>query len=758
MKRLILLFFVFYSTSFFSQSVAGKVLEIVNDKEVPLVGANVFLLDKSKGDISDLTGDFLIENIGNAKEYIVSYVGYMNDTLKINNEYSKIILNKNSNLDEINISFKEKTSSVSLLSSTNLLKISSEELLKAACCNLAESFETTPSIDVNFSDAISGRKQINMLGLASPNILISIENIPSIRGALNAYGLTFIPGTWIESIQIAKGSGSVVNGYESISGQINAELRKPLTDNKFFINSYYNSMERFELNTHYSTKLTEKIDYGLYLHADKKDNRDDHNNDNFGDSPTGQQINILNRFQYTNAIKGLIGFFDINYVGDERVYGEIDYFDPAIMPGPSVNDSWGGSADSNIIRSTLKFGYVNPEITYRSLGLQLSYSNVDQGADFGNNFHDTRHTSFFSNLIYNSIIGDTRSKIKTGISFTHDIYDESVNNLNTSFLDLDRSEKSIGAYFEYNYDDLDKLNLSAGIRYDDHNIIGNFISPRLHVRYQALPKTTIKISAGKAHRIANLFSENQKLFFSSRLINFTSVNSSSEFSSYDYFDMNPEVAWNYGVSLIQSFKLFDRDSQFVIDYYITDFENRVIIDWESPSNILFYNLSGRSYAKSFQAQFSYPLSNSFDLLFAYKNTDAKTDYISGRLENPLTPSNRFFVNLSYDGPLNDKLRKWKFDLTYNHLGKQRIPSTIQNPEIFRLEPFSSKLDLINSQITRVFSNSFEVYLGVENLTNYKQMDGIISNSDPFSQYFDATMIYGPVSGRMSYLGLRYTIK
>ena len=758
MKRLILLFFVFYSTSFFSQSVAGKVLEIVNDKEVPLVGANVFLLDKSKGDISDLTGDFLIENIGNAKEYIVSYVGYMNDTLKINNEYSKIILNKNSNLDEINISFKEKTSSVSLLSSTNLLKISSEELLKAACCNLAESFETTPSIDVNFSDAISGRKQINMLGLASPNILISIENIPSIRGALNAYGLTFIPGTWIESIQIAKGSGSVVSVYESISGQINAELRKPLTDNKFFVNSYYNSMERFELNTHYSTKLTEKIDYGLYLHADKKDNRNDHNNDNFGDSPTGQQINILNRFQYVNAIKGLIGFFDINYVGDERVYGEIDYFDPAIMPGPSVNDSWGGSADSNIIRSTLKFGYVNPEITYRSLGLQLSYSNVDQGADFGNNFHDTRHTSFYSNLIYNSIIGDTRSKIKTGISFTHDIYDESVNNLNTSFLDLDRSEKSIGAYFEYNYDDLDKLNLSAGIRYDDHNIIGNFISPRLHVRFQALPKTTIKISAGKAHRIANLFSENQKLFFSSRLINFTSVNSSSEFSSYDYFDMNPEVAWNYGVSLIQSFKLFDRDSQFVIDYYITDFENRVIIDWESPSNILFYNLSGRSYAKSFQAQFSYPLSNSFDLLFAYKNTDAITDYISGRLENPLTPSNRFFVNLSYDGPLNDKLRKWKFDLTYNHLGKQRIPSTIQNPEIFRLDPFSSKLDLINSQITRVFSNSFEVYLGVENLTNYKQMDGIISNSDPFSQYFDATMIYGPVMGRLSYLGLRYTIK
>ena len=757
MKQIFSLFFLLWSVTLISQNLSGMVVEILDNNEVPIVGANIYLVDGSKGVVSDQNGNFLINDIKDAKEFVVSYVGYLNDTLKTKNKYSKVILKPDTSLEAITINFKEKSTSVSLLSSANVLKISSEELLKAACCNLAESFETTPSIDVNFSDAISGRKQINMLGLASPNILISVENIPSIRGALNAYGLTFIPGTWIEGIQVAKGSGSVVNGYESVSGQINAELLKPMSDKKFFANAYYNSMERFELNTHYSTKLTEKIDYGLYLHADKKDNRDDHNNDNFGDAPTGQQINILNRFQYTNAIKGLVGFFDINYVGDERVYGEIDYFDPAIIPGPHINDSWGGSADSNIIRSTLKFGYVDPDITYRSLGLQLSYSNVDQGADFGNSFHDTRHTSFYSNLVYNSIIGDTRSKIKTGISFAYDNYEESVNNLNTSFFNLDRTEKSIGAYFEYNYDNLDNLNLSAGIRYDNHNIIGNFISPRLHIRYQALPKTTIKMSAGKANRIANLFSENQKLFYSSRLISFSSADASSEFMSYNYFDMKPEVAWNYGASIIQSFKLFGKDSQLIIDYYITDFDSRVVVDWESPTNILFYNLVGRSYAKSFQAQFSYSLANSIDLLLAYKNTDAKTDYISGRQQNPLTPSNRFFLNLSYDGPSNEKSRKWKFDVTYNHLGKQRIPSTIQNPVIFRLDPFSSKLDLINSQITRVFSDSFEVYLGVENLTNYKQNDGIISNSDPFGQYFDATMIYGPVFGRMTYLGLRYKI-
>ena len=277
------------------------------------------------------------------------------------------------------------------------------------------------------------------------------------------------------------------------------------------------------------------------------------------------------------------------------------------------------------------------------------------------------------------------------------------------------------------------------------------------MRYLIFPKTTLKFSAGKASRVANLFSENQKLFYSSRQIAFYSANPSTEFANYNYFDMRPEVAWNYGISIINSFKLFDKDAQFIIDYYITDFENKVIIDWERPSNILFYNLEGESFSNSFQAQLTYSIFNNVELLLAYKNTIAKTDFISGKLENPLTPADRFFLNLSYDGNLNDKNRKWKFDFTYNHLGKQRLPSTIQNPELYQLESYSSKLDLINFQLTRVFSNSFEVYLGAENLTNYKQSNAIISYADPFSQYFDASMIYGPVSGRISYIGLRFNI-
>ena len=301
MNRIPLYIFLFYSNFFvFSQEITGKVVEIIDNEEMPVVGANVYWIDNSGGTISNIDGEFKLENSKNNSLFIISYVGYQNDTLEVGNSFSKIILKKDSELDEVSIEYNRKSSSVSLLSSSNVINISSEELLKAACCNLAESFETTPSIDVNFSDAISGRKQINMLGLSSPNILMSIENIPSIRGSLQSYGLTFIPGTWIESIQIAKGSGSVVNGYESISGQINAELRKPLVDDKLFLNLFANQMERIELNTHFTGNLSTKIDYGLYFHTNRKDTSADNNNDGFRDTPTGNQLNILNRFQYKN--------------------------------------------------------------------------------------------------------------------------------------------------------------------------------------------------------------------------------------------------------------------------------------------------------------------------------------------------------------------------------------------------------------------------------------------------------------------------
>ena len=743
MRTILLFITLLFPMIIISQEVGGKVL---NDDNTPIVGANVYWIDQSAGTVTDIDGKYKLENPRDIDKYVISYIGFINDTISSNNDNQKIYLQKKLDLEEVEVTYNTKSSSVSLLSSANILNISSKELLKAACCNLAESFETTPSIDVNFSDAISGRKQIRMLGLSSPNILMSLENIPAIRGALQSYGLTYIPGTWIESIQVAKGSGSVVNGYESISGQINAELRKPLTDDKFFLNLFVNQMERLEVNTHYTANLNQKLDYGLYFHTNKKDTSADNNNDGFRDDPTGKQLNVLNRFQYTNLEKGLVGFFDFNYVFDERVYGQNEYISHTIFP--ENQNYWGGKTDSEIIKTNFKFGYVDPEITYRSLGIQFAYTGIDMGSSFGNNTHDINQASIFTNLVYNSIIGNTYNKIKTGITLSYDEYDEYVSNL-----DISRIEKSIGAYFEYNYNDSDKINLSAGIRFDNHNKIGTFISPRFHMNYMLFPKSTIKFSFGKATRLANIFSENQKLFFSSREIIF-----SDGFNLSDFANLKADEAWNYGISIINSFKLFGKESQLTLDYYITDFENKVVADWETPTQINFYNLIGKSFSNSFQAQFSYTLSNSIDLLFAYKNTVAKTDYIAhGRLKNPLTPSDRFFFNVAYNGPTNDKGKNWKYDLTFNHVGQQRLPSTETNPSEYQLSEISERLNLINTQITRVFNDSFQIYFGVENLTNYRQKNTILAADDPFGDYFDATYIYGPIFGRMSYLGLRYYI-
>ncbi len=748
MRTIILSVTLLFPLIIISQEVSGKVLK---DDDTPVVGANVYWINKSAGTVTDIDGKYKLENPNNIDKYVISYIGFFNDTISSNHENQKIYLQKKIDLEEVEVTYNTKSSSVSLLSSANILNISSEELLKAACCNLAESFETTPSIDVNFSDAISGRKQISMLGLSGPNILMSIENIPAIRGALQSYGLTYIPGTWIESIQIAKGPGSIVNGYESISGQINTELRKPSRDDKFFLNLFVNQMERLEVNTHYTAGLNQKLDYGLYFHINKKDTSADNNNDGFRDNPTGQQLNILNRFQYSNLEKGLVGFFDFNYVYDERVYGQNEYIGHTLSQG---NQSfWGGKTDAEIIKTNFKFGYVDPEITYRSLGIQFAYTGIDMGSSFGNSIHEIDQSSIFTNLVYNSIIGNTLHKIKTGISLSYDEYDEYVSNLDINSFDISRTEKSIGAYFEYNYNNADKINLSAGLRIDNHNKIGTFISPRFHMNYMLFPKSTIKFSFGKATRFANIFSENQKLFFSSRQIIFSDGSNLSDFSN-----LKANEAWNYGVSIINSFKLFGKESQLTFDYYITDFENKVVADWETPTQINFYNLIGNSFSNSFQAQFSFILSNSIDLLFAYKNTVAKTDYIAhGRLKNPLTPSDRIFFNLAYNGPTNDKGKNWKYDLTFNRVGEQRLPSTETNPSEYQLFEISETLNLINTQITRVFNDSFQIYLGVENLTNYRQKNTILSVDDPFGDYFDAAYIYGPIFGRISYLGLRYYI-
>ncbi|WP_028282955.1 TonB-dependent receptor [Olleya marilimosa] len=744
MKKLLILFSLFPLLLLGQENLNGTIYDSSQDNiKQPLFGANLIWLGTSIGTSTDIDGNFSLPFVDSTNNLIISYVGFKSDTVVITSATPiKHVLTPTNNLDEVVVQSRKVATSRSYLKAQNTLLVSSDELLKAACCNLSESFETNPSIDVNFSDAVTGTKQIKMLGLSSPYILIATENIPAIRGASQAFGLSFIPGTWVESIQITKGAGSVVNGFESIAGQINAELVKPSTDNKFFVNLYGASSTRLELNTHFNTKINDKISTGLYLHGNTHQEKHDVNNDGFLDMPLYNQVNVMNRWQYTNPEKGLVTFVNLRYLDDEKQSGQLN-FNPDT--DRLTTNAWGSEIDTRRYEVSAKLGYVNPEIPWQSLGVQFAFSNHKQDSYFGLNEYNIEHTSIYSNIIYNSIIDDSRHKIKTGINYTYDAYNEFAIQQ-----DFERTERSFGGFFEYSFDDLEYFTMTAGLRVDTHNLLGEFITPRLHMRYSPWGKSAIRASVGRGKRSANIFTENQNLFASSR--NFSILNTNGTI-----YGLDPEIAWNYGVSYLQGFNLFGRPADVTLDFYRTDFQNQVVVDLENAQEVNFYNLEGGSYANSFQAEFNYNVFAHFNLRTAYKFYDVKTQYKSGKLIKPLTPKHRLFANTSYETEIKNN-SNWKFDATYNWLSQQRFPSTINNPTQYRLDDYSKSVGTLNAQITRVFSPKFEVYLGGENITNVRQDNPIVSADNPFGTSFDTNYVYGPIFGSMYYAGLRYKLK
>jgi len=746
MKIILKIIFIFIPLIIQSQTTIKGMAMIKNSdgKTKGLPGATIYWLDTEVGTTTNDQGWFTISYKPEYKKLIFSYVGYRTDTVIVN-EPREVhhFMQEEGKLEEVLVKSKKQKTAVSYLQSANIININEGELLKAACCNLSESFETNPSIDVNFSDALTGTKQIKLLGLTSPYILIAQENIPSVRGASQAYGLTFTPGTWIESIQITKGSGSVVNGYESIAGQINTELKKPLNDDKFFLNAYGSLNGRLELNTHYSQKVSKKWNTSLFVHGNLRDAEIDKNDDNFLDIPLAKQINIMNRWQYTDTKNGFVSFINFRYLKDDKQTGEVD-FDPNTHRLTTLK--YGSEINTERFDVSTKFGYVFPETPYQSVGFQIAYSRHDQDSYFGLNQYNINHKSLYSNAIFNSILGSTLHKYKTGLSFTHDGYDEFVNTAN-----FGRTENSVGGFFEYSYDNLENFSLIAGLRLDFHNLLGTFLTPRLHIRYVPWEKGVLRASIGRGKRSANIFAENQQLFGSSRVMSILNTNGK-------VYGLQPEIAWNYGFSFLQGFNLFDKKADFTIDFYSTLFQDQVVVDVdESPQQVLFYNLEGNSHANNLQIQLNYELFKNLDLRLAYKYYDVKTDYKKGTLRKPLQSKHRFFANIGYETTPNFKGGHWRFDYTFNWLGEQRLPFTGTNPTQYQLADYVSSYSLMNAQIAKVFSKNFEIYVGGENFTNFKQENPILSSEDPFGANFDSTIVYAPILGSMYYAGLRFTI-
>ena len=750
MLRYILLWGLLLPLTAFAQQFSKGT--VVDEANLPLMGAEVYWNGTQIGVSTDDNGTFTLKRTENSNTLVISYIGYKTKTIKVtNSEALHIQLEPQSALEEVVVTQKRANTMKSQWQVADVHTMSSGELLKAACCNLSESFSTNPSIDVNFSDAVTGNKQIKMLGLTSPYILMAEENIPAMRGASQAYGLSFVPGTWIESIQITKGAGSVINGYESISGQINYEIEKPINARPFFLNLYTSEDSRYELNAHTKVKLSDKWASSLLAHGNVRQRKSDHNHDGFIDNPIGNQINLLNRWQYSNAEKGWVSFLNLNYMKDERQAGQIDY-NPLTDKG--TTNAWGSEVNSERFTLSNKTGYVFPDTPYKSIGLQNSFQSHRQDSYFGLNRYDIHQKSWYGNLIYNSIIGNTQHKFATGLSGTYDDYNEQL----TTFAlagDFSRIDRSVGAFFEYTYDNLSNFSFVAGIRADSHNNLGNFITPRFHLRYNPWQEATFRLSAGRGKRAANVIAENQQLLASSRQLHIIGGDGGK------LYGLNPEIAWNYGASFLQVFKIWGKNAELSVDFYRTHFDNQVVVDLDhSPQQALFYNLDGKSFANSLQAEVSITPVKGLDFKAAYKYYDVQTQFTKGQLEKTLTPKHRWFANIAYEtaDTHENNHSQWKFDVTFNWLGEQRLPTTATNPLAYRLSDYAPSFATLNAQITRVFSKTFEMYVGGENLTNYKQANGILAADAPFGAYFDSTMQYAPAFGQMYYAGLRIKLR
>lgn len=705
----------------------------------PLAGASILWLGAGSGTTTDENGVFSIPHQG--ERLIISYTGYAPDTISaVPMRDLKIVLAKGKQLHEVKIISSRATTYINPLDIYRTENILQKELFKAACCNLSESFETNPSVDVSYNDAVTGSKQIQLLGLAGIYTQLTVENLPGPRGLATSLGLNAIPGTWIESIQLSKGTGSVANGFESIAGQINVEMKKPMNSEKLYANAYINGFGKTDLNLNISHAVSKKWSTALLLHDDFLSNKNlDFNNDNFRDLPTGNLFTALNRWSFDNG-KGLISQFGVKVLKDNRTGGETDY-NPSL--DKFTTNSYGVGINTKRIEGFGKIGYVFPQKKYKSIGLQLSAFDYKQNSYFGFTTYDAHQQNFYSNLIYQSIINTTLHKFRTGLSFVYDKYDEILDSAK-----YNRIEAVPGAFFEYTYTPSTKFDIVAGIREDHNSLYGWFTTPRLNIRYEPVKGTTIRVAAGRGQRTANIFAENNGVFASSRMVN---IITSSQHGAYG---LKPEVAWNKGISVDQKFRLFNRAANLGVDFYRNDFTNQVVVDLEDARQIKFYNLEGKSYSNSFQTELSFIPIQELNVRLAYRLFDVKATYDNQLLQKPFTAKNRAFATLDYE------TRGWKFDYTVSYSGRKRLPSTSVNPVQYQRADYSPSFATMNAQITKTFGkkNPFDIYIGGENLTNFYQHNAIIAADEPFGTYFDASLIWGPITGRMFYGGLRLSIK
>ena len=718
--------------------VQAKVRGVVKDSAgEPLPGANVAWVNTKIFTVTAEDGSFSVDKPKDSETLVISYIGFENDTIHVDSENVKleIVLREGLSLGEVNVVRRRFGTTKLRSSAMNVDIISSAELSRAACCNLGESFVTNPSVDVSYSDAATGAKQIKLLGLSGTYVQMMTENIPNYRGAAAPYGLGYIPGPWMQSIQVSKGSSSVKNGYESITGQINVEFKKPQLPEADWVsaNLFASSTGRYEANADATLKLSKRWSTSLLAHYENETMAHDANHDGFADIPRVEQYNLWNRWAYMGD--HYVFQAGIKALSEWRNSGQVNH---GVNPGQELYKI---GIDTRRYEAFTKNAYIFNKEKNTNLALILQGTFHNQNAVYGHKLYDVDQTNVYASLLFETEFSKQHS-LSTGLSFNYDGYDQRyrlTNDVELPRLKSFEKESVPGAYVQYTYNLEDKLILMGGIRGDYSSMHGFFVTPRAHVKYNPNEFVNFRLSAGKGYRTNHVLAENNYLLASSRKVRIAG-------------DLDQEEACNYGASISSYIPLLGKTLNLNAEYYYTDFLKQVVVDMDTdPHEIAFYNLNGRSYSHVFQVEANYPLFKGFTLTAAYRFTDAKTTYNGELKERPLTSRYKGLVTASYKTPLEI----WQFDATLQLNGGGRMPSRyILEDGTPSWSARYGSFEQLSVQITRYFRR-WSIYVGGENLTNFKQKNPIIDAANPWGENFDSTMIWGPVHGAKAYIGIRF---
>ena len=758
----------------------------------PLVGASVYWAGTTVGDSTDAAGAFSLHKVKGYDRLVASYLGFVNDTLRVAGAepVAFALRSEGVALDDVVV---EGNLSGNYVKRDGLVKsemISFAGLCKMACCNLAESFENSASVTVGYSDAISGARQIKMLGLAGTYTQILDENRPIMRGLSAPYGLSYTPGMWLNSIQVSKGVASVTAGHEAITGQINLEHRKPTDEERLFVNLYLDDELRPEANvtTAFPVTKDKKLTSIILLHgsADTDVRKMDHNSDGFRDLPLADQINIANKWLYA-ADNGMQIRWGWKFVQENRLGGMVGYRNTEGMRRAML-DHWSVWNDPEApekekplygshIRNRGANGYVKigmpvgPSVydaeaqdeMRSNIAFVADFDHFNEKAYFGLNDYRGNENSLALNLMYNHYF-TYRSSLIVGAQAHLQYYRESLLNRTPWLVNLpeqtrsylfDRNEREAGVYAEYTYAIKDKFSIVAGIRGDYNRYYDRFFAtPRGHLKWNITASTALRASAGLGYRSTNVITDNIGMLATGRQIVFDGdlTGSGFDFARFDRL----EKALTLGGSLTQTFGLVQPgDATLSADYFRTQFYHAVVADQErNPECINIYESDGRSYTDTYQIDFSWTPRERLDIFATFRYTDSRMtirrpDGTTARIERPLVSQYKTLLNIQYA----TKFRRWVFDATAQLNGPARIPT--QDGDL-RHDRYSPRYPMFYAQVTRKVGR-FDIYVGCENIADYRQHDPILGADDPFSAGFNSMNVWGPLMGRKFYAGMRFNL-